>query len=61
MKKRWSLLGVQSILGGLIVLAVLLLYFVGGSAFGQLKTAFQSAMNDDALAQAIAQAWDSGD
>ena len=58
MKKQRSLLGVQSIIGGLIVLAVLALYFIGGAAFEELKTAFHRAVTDDTLAQVLSQAWD---
>ena len=55
------MLGVQSIVSGLMVLAVLVLYFLGSGAFDELKTAFCKAIRDDSLVQVLSQAWDSGD
>lgn len=53
-----SLPAVQSIIGGIVVLLVLVLRLVGGGIYDQLREAFRTAITDDSLAQTIADALD---
>lgn len=52
-RSRLSLLAVQSIVCGVILLLALLLRLVGGNTWDQLRTVFQHWMNDDGLAALV--------
>ncbi len=48
-----SLLAVQSIIGGIVLLLALVLRLIGGGLYTQLQTAFRQAITDDTWAQTL--------
>ena len=58
--RKWqlSVVGVQSIACGVIVLVALLLRVAGGEAYGTLKQRFQEALTRNEWATAVALLWD---
>lgn len=57
-KWRLSVVGVQSIACGVIVLVALLLRVAGGEAYGTLRQRFQEALTRNEWATAVALLWD---
>ncbi len=48
-RKEWSVLAVQTAVGGVLLLLILLLRFVGGEVYDNLKTWFQTTVTEDTL------------
>ncbi len=55
-RRRWSLLAVQGVLCGVILLVVLLWRLVGGSSYDVLRSTFRALLTDDGLAAVLTDA-----